>query len=95
MLPLFQTYVSKAGFFRASCLLHWFPQVHGWWEGQPVPYSLQADSRNSLLLRFYATENSEVILGVYFGLPYSGWGVLFALPECRVYGCSLRLRKKS
>jgi hypothetical protein len=32
---------------------------------------------------------------VYFDLPYSGGGVLFPLPERRVCGCSLRLRKES
>jgi len=32
---------------------------------------------------------------VYFDLPYRGENVLFPLPERRVYGCSLRLRKES
>jgi hypothetical protein len=31
----------------------------------------------------------------FFDLPYSGRGVLFPLPERRVCGCSLRLRKES
>jgi hypothetical protein len=32
---------------------------------------------------------------VYLDLPYQGGRVLFPLPERRVYGCSLGLRKES